>query len=754
MGFSIQTREVEEGRAWTIHKSRTAFARPVLVLCQDGMITKHDVEEMRARIKGQDQNIGNGVCVAHTRVSPVARELAARTNGTIKVFTLNEFYRELIDFQEYIRFLIDDFENDEVNTYYVDLGCESTDGSRYKPIDDYVDDWLRDPTLNHISILGEYGSGKTSFCRHYASVLGKRWLNDPDNNRIPLLITLRDYSKAMNLQQLVTDFLVNQCGIQVGFDAFRRFNADGRLIIIFDGFDEMAQKVDVETTDTNFEELAKIVESQSKVILTCRSSYFKTRDEAEALLANRGKETAQPNNEQATKQSIIDPRNRPNFEIVELLPFDRVDIQQILKARFPKSWEEYWHQITHTYNLQELAHRPVLLDMILQSLPELEPSNSINAAQLYDIYTDLWLDRDEQKGRTLITREHKSVFMQSLALEMRGREELKIHYSKLPKRVQEYFKLEMAQEVDYFEHDIRTCSFLNRDDEGYYRFAHKSFQEFFIAQWLANKLLNGTAPRMAINVETIGFVQGLLESEDWPTSRPANLETSDEMIWIPAGPYITDEEQVWEDYDLFSEESYFIREVFKVITPLTHNFLVSRTPVTNAQYAYFVAETGYPPPIHWNGTAPPESLLNHPVVYVDWYDALAYAEWAGVTLLTEKEWEKAARGIDGRDYPWGNEFNPDYCNTQESRIETTVPVDHHSPEGNSKCGCVSMSGNVWEWTSDVLSKGRVLRGGSFMCGRDFAQLTYRLVVPPFFKNWSCGFRVGKPFDTESNEVNN
>ena len=143
---------------------------------------------------------------------------------------------------------------------------------------------------------------------------------------------------------------------------------------------------------------------------------------------------------------LIDLRDRPNFEIVHLLPFDREDIQAMLRARFPAGdeWERHWQQIERTYNLEELAQRPVLLDMIARSLPGLEPGQAVNAARLYEVYTDRWLVRDEEKGRTLITRDDKRLFMQELALEMQRREELSIHYSRLPERVRAHFRLEKA----------------------------------------------------------------------------------------------------------------------------------------------------------------------------------------------------------------------------------------------------------------------------------------------------------------------
>lgn len=131
-------------------------------------------------------------------------------------------------------------------------------------------------------------------------------------------------------------------------------------------------------------------------------------------------------------------------------------------------------------------------------------------------------------------------------------------------------------------------------------------------------------------------------------------------------------------------------------------FYIDRYPVTQAEYAKFIQDTGYPPPPHWEpygGTFPP-GKDNHPVAYVCWFDARDYAEWAGKRLPTEAEWEKAARGADGRQYPWGEQFNSLYCNTDESEYGDTTPVDAFSPDGDSPYGVSDLSGNVWEWVAD------------------------------------------------------
>ncbi|NIO70829.1 MAG: hypothetical protein GTN71_17795 [Anaerolineae bacterium] len=151
MGFACQERQATEDRVRLVCTSKGAFARPVAVLCKEGAVERGDVEALLTEVKEQD--LGGGVLVTHIRVTPAARKRAAETEGAVRAFTLDQFYRELIDFEGYVRALVADYEDDELCTYYVDLGCRSADGSLYKPMDDYVDAWLDDPARNHISIL-------------------------------------------------------------------------------------------------------------------------------------------------------------------------------------------------------------------------------------------------------------------------------------------------------------------------------------------------------------------------------------------------------------------------------------------------------------------------------------------------------------------------------------------------------------------------------------------------------------------------
>jgi len=187
---------------------------------------------------------------------------------------------------------------------------------------------------------------------------------------------------------------------------------------------------------------------------------------------------------------------------------------------------------------------------------------------------------------------------------------------------------------------------------------------------------------------------------------------------------------------------------------------VGKYPVTVAEYAAFV-RTGHPAPPQWGAQ---QDKPDHPVVWVSWKDAQAYAAWLTQLtgekwhLPTEPEWEKAARGTDGRIYPWGDAFDKARTNTSESGIGTTTPVGSY-PIGASPYGAQDMAGNVWEWTSSLYgpypysigdalenSNGtgiRVLRGGSWFRDAKDARAAYRLsgLAPSADSAFDIGFRL-------------
>jgi serine/threonine-protein kinase len=205
----------------------------------------------------------------------------------------------------------------------------------------------------------------------------------------------------------------------------------------------------------------------------------------------------------------------------------------------------------------------------------------------------------------------------------------------------------------------------------------------------------------------------------------------------------------------------------------TDGVYLARFPVTNAEFQRFLDVTAYAPDDeaahrflkHWRGERTcPKKLLEHPVTYVSWADAQAYCAWAGLRLPTEAEWEKAARGRDGRKYPWGRD-NPtsEHACFGQPRDGTTSPVGAH-PAGASPYGLEDMAGNVWEWCEDVddptfYLKGpsrnprvtaaadpaspRVVRGGAFTYDARALRTYARQSFPPGFRLGELGFRTAR-----------
>jgi iron(II)-dependent oxidoreductase len=171
-------------------------------------------------------------------------------------------------------------------------------------------------------------------------------------------------------------------------------------------------------------------------------------------------------------------------------------------------------------------------------------------------------------------------------------------------------------------------------------------------------------------------------------------------------------------------------------------YYIDRYPVTNHQYRRFIQETGYrkPPLID----EPDWGRPLQPVVFVGWDDARAYARWAGKSLPTEAQWEKAARGCDRRWWAWGDDFNLQHCNSRELGLERTTEIGSFHA-GVSPCGCYDMCGNVWEmcdgvWTDDQPP----MRGGCFLGSATFVRVTCRWTPedPDGGAHW-LGFRCVK-----------
>ncbi len=264
-----------------------------------------------------------------------------------------------------------------------------------------------------------------------------------------------------------------------------------------------------------------------------------------------------------------------------------------------------------------------------------------------------------------------------------------------------------------------------------------------------------------------GMVSSALTAEEKKSEdETAVLELEGEappgMVFVPAGEFLMGKDE--------GDDEKPLHKVY------VDAFFIDKYEVTYAEYAEFVEAGGYSnksywseegwswkeenyitEPAYWNDST--YNQPNYPMVGINWYEAEAYTRWCGKRLPTEAEWEKAARGTDGRRWPWGEDFESDKANIigTEDGYEYTAPVGSY-PLGVSPYGCYDMAGNVWEWCADWYEAGyyanspsenpkgpdsgssRVIRGGSWFNYLEFSRCADRNYNFPNYRNNILGFR--------------
>ncbi len=287
---------------------------------------------------------------------------------------------------------------------------------------------------------------------------------------------------------------------------------------------------------------------------------------------------------------------------------------------------------------------------------------------------------------------------------------------------------------------------------------------------------------MAASLQQIVRISAIAGMIGWPASgdgAAAQDLAAPALIDIPAGPFMRGSGQPQREAAYRMDEAAYGHSVtreqrwyedeFPYASEWLPRFSITRTLITNAHYADFLEATGRAAPdvdaatwasyglVHpyarsrrhaWAGGHLPDGRQDHPVVLVAFGDAMAYAHWlsarTGATwrLPTEAEWEKAARGPDGRWFPWGLGYDPARLNSHDRGPFDTLPVGRF-PTGASPYGVLDMAGQVFEWTATPAGPGRhIVKGGSWDdkgCG--VCRAAARHSRPAAIKHILIGFRL-------------
>jgi len=290
--------------------------------------------------------------VTNGRFSPEASEMAKNLN--IELWTENDLIGQLIDFRPYLGNLIDEYTKSNLPGHYIELN--STSGVE---LAEDIKTVLFEDDSNSLVVLGDYGCGKTSVCLKICYDFALRIMNGDSVAPLPIYIKLRKYNKAVDIESLITNLLVNECKIQnANIITFKEFLLYSNTILIFDGFDEIAKRVDSAVKYEVLNEITKFVSDRTKVLITCRPNFFNQRQEFENIFKS-SPIYFEPN----LKTVFFEEVEIADLSVKQIKEYIGSYENELLKKGF--NFIDFLKVLDDVHDLWDLAKRPVLLNIII-----------------------------------------------------------------------------------------------------------------------------------------------------------------------------------------------------------------------------------------------------------------------------------------------------------------------------------------------------------------------------------------------------
>lgn len=496
------------------------FATSVVAQCTAGVIT-------------------GGALVSKSGFTPQA-QAAAEQQQDVTLVSLEDLTSKIINVRHQLHRRVEDYEKEEIFQDYLPLKVESLQWSTMiaTEVKEDFDPLLRrliesdgNLGIGAMFVLADFGAGKTTLLRNIEYHRAKAHLESLDT-RVPLFVSLRDFRDSRDVETLLRASFRDAYYRDLPSALLWQQIDSGGFYLLLDGFDEMVDRSDARRRLELFHGLVPLFRSPSPVILTSRPSYLVERGELDALIKELGAEEASipspvaggPHNkvvaEQLRRQLFERVRERPRpraaghglnasrVEVVRLQALDREQVEAFIARRETQLAEvdataaDVVAFIDRTYDLTDLATRPMLLNLIVETvigrgIDLSDASTNYGASGLYDVYTSTKLDLDVEKVRgrdgALDTQARRQL-AESIALEMyrTGSLELDFHdtWERLAAEEGPLAKSLARSQLTQGEiaTDLAARSFLTVDQDGVCRFIHKSFRGFFIARILKEQL--------------------------------------------------------------------------------------------------------------------------------------------------------------------------------------------------------------------------------------------------------------------------
>ncbi|QCO04986.1 NACHT domain-containing protein (plasmid) [Azospirillum argentinense] len=476
---------------------------------------------------------------------------AARGVSGVFLKQKNELISESVDFGEFGLLDILQYEQSEIFERYIPLGGRGRVPSiptdiEFENIEESIFSWISSGKAGLLAILADFGSGKTTLMNRIKyKLLKKRSCQEID--KTPIMFELKDLASSDSLHEFVSDSIRQITTQKGGEKLFWRMLNEGRFVILLDGFDEISTNADSNSKYNVFNMLRPLLVSKSPTILTCRPTYFISVEEYNSILRSVNSNVPSMTNLTASSRpefgsgllqklhkkyvnnKMLDQVDPTKYATLYLSSLNISQIESYLKgydAEFISKKNVRWTDVLGflfgIYDIKDFMSRPLLLSMIVDTILDAD-ENILNdrgakgAAWLYELYTGLQLDRDWEKGesRKFFSSRERQLFAQAIALTMLKEDKMEVSYSDVLKvaraalkdfRIQDY-----APEIRHAEiaTDIQVCAFMSHGAHNCFRFVHKSFMEFFVAQSVVQQLVPGNLPPalgMKLNKEIVSFV--------------------------------------------------------------------------------------------------------------------------------------------------------------------------------------------------------------------------------------------------------
>ena len=516
-GFKVERERIIDGnrvdlvaRTLDIWNKETVY----WVECKDHQkaAPKEELEKLCIWLNGKDARAMRavGLFIAND-YSPAARSFAESQSGQIILVTPRELENKLFDFRPYLAKIVSEYENAALFKTYVRqrILLESRPDDPVGDALEYGLDWVAGTGRRLWLVLGDYGTGKSALVQRLAYELAKRALapqaGEPEPV-IPLFVNLKFQPNAVSLENLLFEHFARDADGKGFNPAVLLYLLEaGRIVLLLDSFDEMGLAAAGRSVEEQFRMLAypagkaPLTPNGNRVLISCRTHFFRDQQLVKACTHGPGDSLVSADSPLGRAARLFDAA------IDELELFDDEQIGDFLRRHLGETAAaEMRRFINKTYDLPNLAPYPILLDMMVKSLPELKRgSGAVTPATLYFAYTKTWLE-DRSGGQLLSSPEQRRIALEHLAQSLWRRPERHIHHSDLVGELRT-LPAQLLAGLDFTRLDLelRTAAFLVRNPEGQYRFSHKSFLEYFYA-------------RRLLRAADDGMLAGLLDSP--PTS--------------------------------------------------------------------------------------------------------------------------------------------------------------------------------------------------------------------------------------------